>query len=355
MSRGHSTAASAAELVPRFRAVLSRCHVRQGEVVLLHTDTRADPEYTAAALAAALELDASPYQLTVPTRHPNVEQLETIARAWEEADLVIDLVSTGAHLFSPLNTRAVEAGTRVLRISEPADVLDRMLPSEDVRQRTRLYADRLTSGQTLTVASDSGTMLEMNIAGRDGVAQYGLADESGRWDHWPSGLAQIAPVEDTVRGRLVVGTGDLVFTLGRYVREPIECTVDRGVVTVDGAGVDAMILRDWLAAQEASRASVVGVIGWGTDFRARWDRVAWHLHEPAGTMDAESFAGNVRVGLGNNASSMLRGRNVCRSHIDLQLRGCTVAIDGEAVVDAGGLVDASRPASPTLDRKEQEV
>ena len=214
VSRGQSTAASAAELVPRFRAVLSRCHVRRGEIVLLHTDTRADPEYAAAALGAALELDASPYLLTVPTLHPSVEQLETIARAWEEADLVIDLVSTGAHLFSPLNTRAVAAGTRVLRVSEPADVLDRMLPSDDVRRRTRLYADRLTTSRTLTVASESGTMLQMKIADRVGVAQYGLADESGRWDHWPSGLAQIAPIEDTVCGRLVVGTGDLVSRSG---------------------------------------------------------------------------------------------------------------------------------------------
>lgn len=322
--------------------------------MLLHTDTRADPEYAAAALGAALELDASPYLLTVPTLHPSVEQLETIARAWEEADLVIDLVSTGAHLFSPLNTRAVAAGTRVLRVSEPADVLDRMLPSDDVRRRTRLYADRLTTSRTLTVASESGTMLQMKIADRVGVAQYGLADESGRWDHWPSGLAQIAPIEDTVCGRLVVGTGDLVFTLGRYVRDPIECNVDRGVVTVDGAGVDAMILREWLASQEVPCASVVGVVGWGTDFRARWDRVAWHLHEPAGTMDAESFAGNVRIGLGNNASSMLRGSNTCHSHIDLQLRGCTVAIDGETVVDAGRLVDLSGP-SQTFDRKEHEA
>lgn len=334
----HISPASAAELVPRFRSVLDRCLVRSGEVVLLHTDTCGNPEYAAAALAAALDLGASPYQLTVPTRHPQIERLETVARAWEEADFVLDLVSTGAHLFSPLNTRAVDQGKRVLRISEPADVLERMLPSDEVREKSRAYAKRLSRGQTLSVTSPAGTELEMDIAGREGVAQYGLADEPGRWDHWPSGLALIAPLEGSARGRLVLDVGDLVFTLGRYIGEQVTCVIEHGKLTELSGGVDAIILRDWLDAQQTTRSRLIGLVAWGTDHRARWDRVAWHLHEPAGTMDAESFAGNVRIGLGNNASSMLRGENSCPSHIDAQLRGCTVAVDGEVLVDGGRLI-----------------
>ncbi len=347
------SAASAAELVPLFRSVLERCLVRPGEVVLLHTDTRANPEYAAAALGAALELGASPYQLTVPTRHPQIEELESVARAWEEADLVLDLVSTGAHLFSPLNTRAVDKGTRVLRIAEPADVLERMTPSDEVRERTRHYADRLSAGHALTVTSPAGTRLEMDIGDRAGGAQYGLADEPSRWDHWPSGLALVAPREGSVRGRLVLDVGDLVFTLGRFVGEPVSCAIDDGRITEICGGVDALLLREWLDAQEGDGSRLIGLVGWGTDHRARWDRVAWHFHEAAGTMDAESFAGGVRIGLGNNASSMLRGENACRSHIDIQLRGCTVTVDREVLVEDGRLIKATSKTSASPTRGER--
>ena len=222
--------------------------------------------------------------------------------------MVIDLVSAGGHLFSRLNTLALEAGTRVLRVAEPIDVLERMLPSPAVRIRSEAGADLLTKADRLHVTSPAGTDLVFDISGRSGVAQHGLADEPGRWDHWPSGLALIAAVEKSGQGRLVVGIGDLIFILGRYVAEPIQCDVRNGLVASISGGVDAFLLREWLSAQADPAAYVAGLVAWGTDHRARWDRVAWHLQEQAGVMDSESYWGNVRIGLGANTSSMLRGR-----------------------------------------------
>ena len=75
------------------------------------------------------------------------------------------------------------------------------------------------------------------------------------------------------------------------------------------------------------------------DHRARWDGVAWHLQEPAGVMDSESFLGNVRIGLGANTSAMLRGNNPSKAHIDLQLRGCNLWLDKHLVIKAGDFRD----------------
>ncbi len=330
---------AAAELVPMFRRVLEQCKLQPGELLLLHSDTVFNPHYPAACLAAGLELGARVYQITVPARDSRIEQEETVVRAWREADMVIDLVSAGAHLFSPLNALALEAGTRVLRIAEPVDVLQRMLPDPEVRRRSEAGAQVLSAGSTLRITSPAGTELAMDIRGRSGVAQHGLADEPGRWDHWPSGLSLVAPVEGTVRGRLVAGLGDIIFTLGRYVDQPIECAVEDGrVVSVQG-GVDAFLLREWLAAQHDECAYIVGLVAWGTDHRARWDRAAWHLQEAAGVMDSESYYGNVRIGLGANSSSMLRGDNPCRSHIDIQLRSCDVWVDDRPVIKEGKFTD----------------
>ncbi len=278
---------SATELVPMFREVLELCRVKEGEILLLHTDTVFNPHYPAACLAAGLDLGAKVYQIMVPSQYLHIEEEPTILRAWQEADMVIDLVSVGAHLFSMLNVEALKAGTRVLRVAESLDVLKRMFPSPEVRARTEAGAEVLTKGKEVWITSPAGTDLRMSIAGRHGVAQHGIADEAGRWDHWPSGLSLIAPVEGTANGTFVADVGDIIFILGRYINQPLRCEVAQGrVVNIEG-GVDALLLKEWLAAQKDERVYEVGVFAWGTDHRARWDRVAWHFYEPAGVMDSE--------------------------------------------------------------------
>lgn len=330
---------SSTELVPMFRDVLRMCRLKPGEVLLLHTDTVSNPHYPAACLGAGLDLGARVYQITVPSQSLEIEEEATIVRAWQEADMVIDLVSVGAHLFSRLNIEALRAGTRVLRIAESLDVLKRMFPDPAVRARSEAGARTLTLGNEMRITSPAGTDLTLHIEGRAGVAQHGVADEPGRWDHWPSGLSLIAPVEGTVRGQLVADVGDLIFILGRYAGDPIRCEIEEGRVAHIDGGVDALLLTEWLAAQKAECAYLVGLVGWGTDPRARWDRVAWHFHDAAGVMDSESYYGNVRIGLGNNASAMLKGKNRCKPHIDIQLRNCDVWVDNHQVIEAGEFTD----------------
>jgi 2,5-dihydroxypyridine 5,6-dioxygenase len=342
---------SATELVPMFRQVLELCRLESNEILLLHTDTQFNPHYPAASLAAGLELGAKVYQIMVPSQYLHIEEEPTILRAWQEADMVLDLVSVGAHLFSKLNIEALAAGTRVLRVAESLDVLKRMFPNPIVRARSEAGAITLTKGGKIRVTSPAGTDLTMSIAGRNGVAQHGIADVPGRWDHWPSGLSLIAPIEDTVEGKLILDVGDLVFILGRYAHEPIQCEVERGKVTSIHGGVDAFLLREWLAAQNDEGVYTVGVVAWGTDHRSRWDRVSWHFYDPAGVMDSESFYGNVRIGLGNNASAMLKGENRVKPHIDIQLRNCSVWVDDRLVIQDGEFTD---PAwrKPSMEEKK---
>jgi 2,5-dihydroxypyridine 5,6-dioxygenase len=131
----------------------------------------------------------------------------------------------------------------------------------------------------------------------------------------------------------------LIFTLGRYVADAIECSVSEGRIGSIAGGLDAFLLREWLGAQADPAAYVLGIVAWGTDHRARWDRVAWHLQEPAGVMDSESYMGNVRIGLGANTSAMLRGNNPSKAHIDIQLRNCDVWLDESLVIKSGEFTD----------------
>lgn len=51
--------------------------------------------------------------------------------------------------------------------------------------------------------------------GRKAMYQCGIADEPGRWDHWPSGLVTCAPLEDSAEGVYVVEPGDVLLPLKR--------------------------------------------------------------------------------------------------------------------------------------------
>ncbi len=55
------------------------------------------------------------------------------------------------------------------------------------------------------------------------------------------------------------------------------------------------------------------------------------------------------MGLGNNASAMLRGENRVKPHIDIQLRNCDVWVDDLLVIKTGEFTD------PAWQHQEEET
>src|SRR5262245_35695562 len=116
---------AATELVPLFRVVLKACAVQSGETVMIYAAQHSPPHYGAAFMAAAQELDAIAFQMIVPANSAPVET-GVMLDAWKGSDLVIDLASYGTSIYRPLRTESLRAGTRILRVTEPEDVLLRM-------------------------------------------------------------------------------------------------------------------------------------------------------------------------------------------------------------------------------------
>ncbi|HBY97723.1 MAG TPA: hypothetical protein DEP84_27910, partial [Chloroflexi bacterium] len=257
------TPSAASELVPLFRHVLSLSALRRGERVLIHTDSVFNPIYTGACFAAALELEAEASTLTVSAARAE-RASRFLQRAWEEHDLVVDMVSVGVHAYSSTLNRALEHGTRILRVAEPLDVLQVLLPDPTVRERSREGARRLTEAHEVHITSASGTDLRVQKTGRPGIAYYGMADEPGRWDQWPSGLVACAPHEHSAEGTLVLEPGDVFLGWGLMLRSPIRCEFAGGAIRAIEGGAEAAQLRQALAANDP-RAGVLGVVGWGTD------------------------------------------------------------------------------------------
>ena len=115
--------------------------------------------------------------------------------------------------------------------------------------------------------------------------QYGYTDTPGRWDHWPSGFVFTGGADDSIDGKVVIASGDILLPHKLYVQSPIELTIEQGRIVDIRGGVDADLLRDYMESFDDERAYGISHIGWGLDHRARWsgfvDRLAWHGHGTA--------------------------------------------------------------------------
>lgn len=332
MKRFPTSYSASTELVPLFKRELELCKVKPEETILLYADTHTTPHYPAAFMGAAMELGAEVYQITVSSVVPE-RDTGPIADAWRRADLVVDLVSTLAHAYSMLNQAALDAGTRVLRVGQPQDVLIRMFPDPVVRRRVEAGARLLNMADSVRVTSEAGTDLIARKKDRVTVGLYGFADVPGRWDHWPSGMVTCGPDEMGADGILVLDVNDIILGLARYVTEPVRLTLREGKIVKFEGGAEARMLQDWFASSGDKDAYRIAHIGWGCEHRANWNRLAALGAEPA-TQDAESFYGNMQIAFGAN-TALFNGKNKTRVHMDFPCRNCSVYLDDRKIMEQG--------------------
>lgn len=332
-ARPNRGANAAVEFIDVCRSQLEACALQRGETCLIITDTEHDPTPTAACLGAALELEATPLILTLPAASPFPGV--ALAATLRDADLIIGFTNHRLH-YDPHVRAALDGGTRALLAVQPLHVLRRLTADSEVVARTRLGAECLARSATLSITSARGTDLNMTVSGRPALAHCGIADEPGLFDFWGAAMVEIAPMEGTVEGSLVLGRGDQIFHLGRYVDDDVHIEFERGrAVSIEG-GLDALLLESHLASYQDPSAFLAGHVAWGTDHRALWTAPLVQFPEAgAGNADTEGFLGSVQLELGSNDDQFFRGTIRSDAHIGLCMLDATVALDGEPVIEEG--------------------
>ena len=331
------------DVVALFRKELELCGVGPGTslAVLSEGDVRAG--HATAFLAAAADLDADAFQVNIKKKPGSffgpgnsLQGNGPAMAALKSVDMVIDLVGL---LWSKEQTEITDAGPRMLLVIEPIEVLQRMVSNPDDRRRVEAGSRRLARAKELRITSPGGTDVTYRLGGYRTAEQYGYTDRPGRWDHWPGVFLYTAAEEDGVDGTVVIDTGDqLLLPTMRYVVDPITLTVESGMITdIAGDGLDAELMRSFMAGYDDPRAYAISHIGWGLDARARWDFMGT---DPAAAqsmgMDGRAFYGNVLFSTGPNTE--VGGDNDTLCHIDIPLKGCTLTLDGETIVENGRIV-----------------
>jgi 2,5-dihydroxypyridine 5,6-dioxygenase len=336
-----------AKLARLFRRQFELCRVGAGQTVAVVSDLGTRREYIQAAFAAADELGADIYEMCVNaipgwTRVgvATIGKCKGTLEALSAADMILIF---HVPLFSKWLREVMGKGVRVQMIIDAPDDLEQLQSPPGLKEAV-LHAHALyEKTREVRVTSRAGTDLTYRCGEYPVMSQYGIADEPGHFDHWGVGLLHTFPNEGSASGRVVAQPGDIVILpYCRYVQDPIEMEVREGhIIKIEG-GLDAALMRDWLAEGETGPGDkdpyAVSHLGWGLNPQCRWDSLALHGDAPERSRAAaRSFPGNFLFSTGPNTQG--GGKRTTRGHYDLPMRGCTIALDGKVVVDEGRIVD----------------
>jgi 2,5-dihydroxypyridine 5,6-dioxygenase len=238
-------------------------------------------------------------------------------------------------LFSPEQMAIQASGTRILTAVEPPELLARMLPTEELRERVEIGAVLLAKAKVMRITSPFGTDVTYKLNTYPTIAEYACTDTPGRWDHWPSGFVFTGGDDDGVDGTFVVGPGDILLPQNIYVREPITYTIEKGWVTDIRGGLEAELVKSYMAAFNDPRGMGMSHVGWGLNQNAKWHAMVPGEFPGGMGMEPRSFYGNVMFSTGPN--NELGGPNDTACHLDIPLRGCSLFLDDEPIVLNGDI------------------
>jgi len=334
-----------------FEAVLRRCALQPGDTVAVLSESQSRPVLVSLAQLAAARLGARVFGLTLPSRFTQglpqarstgaSDALQNIApavAALAGSTLVVDCTVEGL-MHAPELPAILQGGARVLYVSnEHPEALARLAPSDDgsLELRVKEHVKRLRAARRMRVTSPAGTDLTISLENAVVGGNWGYTTRPGTITHWPGGLALAFPAAGSVNGRLVLAQGDVNLTFKRYLEQPVTLAVESDYVTrIDGASLDADLMRSYIAAWGDREAYAVSHVGWGLNTEARWDSMALYDKRDFNGTELRAFAGNFLYSTGANE---VAGRHTL-GHFDLPLRHCTVTLDGAVVVDEGRLLE----------------
>ena len=326
---------------------LRLCAVHEGEtlVVVSQGDERAN--YADAFLAAGARLGAVGLHIRLPDYTSGIggevgvwtvgatplAQNRAAVEALKQADIVVDVMFL---LHSKELVEIQKEGTRILTCIEPIDVLARLFPTPDLTARVDRGLELLRSASTLRITNPAGADVTYRLGSYASFGQYGYVDKPGQWDHWSSsGMVYTYGGDDEVNGVVVVAPGDIVLPFKIYVQTPIEFAIVAGRIREIRGGVDAALVREYLASFKDPDAYGLSHIGWGMNERAKWTSLATDRRGHG--MESRGFCGNVLFSTGPNTQA--DGPNNTQCHLDIAMRGASLFLDEDPVVRDGAVVE----------------
>ena len=354
------------ELVGHYKKILKQNLLKEGETFVFATKMVFDPDMVVAMMTAAGELQATGAHVAVfPKINGNTYESGLTAWHWDlyaGADLLFN-TSLGSSPGLPGATTAygnkvgdhpyrtdfeylnrTGSKTRWLSFGYDLERQRRYFPTAERRERTlrgAILLDR-TRGE-LRVTNDAGSDFRMDMTGRPGHAQYGIADFPGRWDNFGYGCAACMPNEYSAEGVLVLQPGDIITSLyPKVLDEPIRLTFEGGYVTSIEGGKKATQFQNLLTSYGSPESFGLSHFGWGThedtEYTGPGDIGHYH-HNKIGSL-LYSLGMNFGHGLGGSDAGYSGGgasTRIAPNHTHFCMFDCDVYVVGQKEIEGGNL------------------
>jgi len=341
-------AISDAALMMAWKEVLAMCNLKPGEQLTVLTGDDSNQQIAAMARLAAADMGAIVTNLNLAPMNGEkaisrdksgyvgktaLENNTAALACLKASDFIVDTLQL---LFSKEQEEVLKTGARMLLAVEPPEIMLRMLPKPEDKARVLAGAKKLGVAKTMNVKSAAGTDFTCQLGQYPVLTQYGLADEPGRWDHWPSCFVATWPNEKTSSGTIVIDEGDILLPFKMYTRGKVTLTIENGYITKIDGGFDAEFMKRFIDSFDDPEAYAMAHVGWGLHTRAHWTVLGLYNPEAQLGMDARSFAGNFLFSSGPNTEA--GGTRDTPCHLDIPLRNCSLSLDGEAMTINGKVI-----------------
>lgn len=348
-----------AELPFLFKEELKLCRVVAGTQIVLVTDLNTRIDYVQAAFAAANELGARIFEIKISTPfHPvmiasqgggdTLSSLPGAINAINSADLVLVFHTA---LGSPWLQEGRKNGVRFLLVLDGPDELKRLMSPPGLKDALIYARDLTRNTKEMHITSDAGTDFRVKLGELDTLCQYGYADEPGVVETWGGAHFSTWPNPDGSEGTVVLKPGDCwILPYVRYFEGEVRLTVEKGYIRdVAGSGADARLMRQFFKAHQKSPEDMdpfaIAHLGWGLNPNSYLDQVALHASTVSKIVShTRAWPGVFLFSTGPNDQG--GGTNSTPGHLDLPMFDCTVAFDGQIVIDKGEVVDPKMIVEP---------
>jgi len=333
--------------IDAFARTFQLSDVKEGDEVAILSETQSREVNVHLAELALLRLGARPFHIVVPT--PRVSEPvpvrstgasaalqgnRPVIAALKAAPMVVDLTVEGL-MHAPETPEVLGAGSRILYVSnDHPESLERCAADPALKEKVRQGIRMARDAKRMHVTSAAGTDLTVDLDGAFVTGTWGACDRPGSLENWPGGLVLAFPRAGAVNGTLVLDTGDINNTFKRYLERPVTLRIEADFAeAIEGEGLDAELMRAYMAAWGDRNAYASSHVGWGMNQAARWEAMVGYDKRDTNGVEQRAFSGNFLYSTGANPHA----DRFTLGHFDLPMRGCTIRLDGQTIVKAGAL------------------
>jgi leucyl aminopeptidase (aminopeptidase T) len=226
--------------------------------------------------------------------------------------------------------QAVADGTRLL-LAEPEDrpafLIDGLInvDYEQMVRNTAQWCDLWREGGHCRITSDEGTDFSFEVGDRPMLVSEGAVSEPGDMDWYPGTMGNVAPIEPSINGTVVVDGS--VFPFG-LVPEHVVLEIKEGVIREVKGGGFALRWRAWLESLNDEVAYQLCHVSLGFNPRAE---VTGRITED------ERALGALTVGFGRQSADFGGGVRGGEHHLDVIVRSPKVVAGDKTLLEANVL------------------